>query len=619
MCGIAGIFGVEGLSEPRIILERMNDALSHRGPDAEGTYLDDLVALGHRRLSIIDLSNEANQPFYSSDKRYVLVFNGELYNFQDLKHQLPDYDFKTNSDTEVLLAAFIKWGTASFQLLNGMFAFALYDTIDHKMWLVRDRVGIKPLYYAEQDTTIVFSSEIRSILKSGLVNRTLNKSVLYEYLQYQCVHAPRTLVKNVKMLEAGAFLELSDSGITHETYWKPWISEHSDTDEIRVKKNIRDLLTKSVERRLVADVPLGAFLSGGIDSSLIVGIASERLGKSIDTFNVAFAEAEFSEAKYARLVAKRFNTNHHEIQLNPSDFLNALPEALSSIEHASGDGPNSWIVSRETKKQGITVAISGLGGDELFAGYDVFKQIPSIADRSWLLSFPKFMRRLIGSAVQQRMGVSRGGKFKEILTADYFDLEHLYPIFRKVLLDRQANALLNNPIAHNGVAALISDLEQYPAFERLPVLSRISVAEMNSYMQNVLLRDTDQMSMAHALEVRVPFLDHELVEYCMHIPDKLKFPHSPKALLVNSFKDLLPEEVIHREKMGFVLPWEAWMKNELKPFCEERLEILAQLEAFQSESVFKLWQLFLSEQISWSRVWPLVVLGDWIKQNEIEA
>lgn len=623
MCGIVGILGLEGIFNPEQCLDRMMAKMNHRGPDADGKFVCGSVVLGHKRLAIIDLQEASNQPFRSSDGRYVLVFNGEIYNYKDIKAQLVDYVFKTNSDTEVLLAAMMKWGPSALQLLNGMFAFALWDNVEEKLLLVRDRLGIKPLYYAQGNQQFIFGSEIRSLLASDLVPRKLNHAALREYLQYQTVHAPNTMVSQVNMLMPGTYIEVSDNTVKHIDYWKPWQNKHADADVITVQKNIREKLTRSVEKRLVSDVPFGAFLSGGIDSSLIVGIMAERLGNKVDTFNVSFDESEFSEAKYARQIAEKFKTHHHEIRLTPSAFLEALPDALAAIDHPSGDGPNSWIVSRETKKQGITMALSGLGGDELFAGYDVFRQIPAVSEKGWILSFPMALRKMAGMALEKYKPGMHSMKQAEILRSDYFDLENLYPVFRKVLMEGQIDALLTATSARkpNAVKAMIHELERYDDFERLPKLSRIGIAEMSSYMQNVLLRDTDQMSMAHALEVRVPFLDHELVEYATYIGDNLKYPTSPKRLLVESFAELLPSSIVNRPKMGFVLPWDHWMKNELHDFCTERLSYLSEIGVLEKSGVNGLWQQFLASdpKVSWSRIWPLVVLSDWIKTNHIEA
>jgi asparagine synthase (glutamine-hydrolysing) len=619
MCGITGIYGLERLPNPEATIRKMTTALAHRGPNAEGYYLGKNAVLGHRRLSIIDLSQSANQPLTSSDGRYTLVYNGELYNYLELKAAIPEYPFVTSSDTEVMLAALIKWGMKALQLFNGMFAFAFWDNHEEKLWIARDRMGIKPLYYALNDQSVVFASELRSVLASDLVERRINQLALDDYLRYQTVHAPATMVKDVKLLLPGTYWELSDPEASPIPYWKPWQKLHFERDQIKVQKDIREKLTAAVERRMVSDVPFGAFLSGGIDSSLVTGIIRERLNLPLDTFNVSFDESDFSESQYARLIAKRFNTNHHEIKLKPTDFLHALPDALHAMDHPSGDGPNTWIVSRETKKQGIDMAISGLGGDEVFAGYDVFKRIPYVADRNWILSFPKALRNLIGTALTLTKPGVQSNKTKEILMADYFDLLHLYPTFRKTFLDKQVSKLLNTKLGSNQVAKIITELETYHEFGQLPTLSRISVAEFSTYLQNTLLRDTDQMSMAHALEVRVPFLDHELVEYVMHVSDGIKYPTTPKKLLVDSFADLLPSEIVNRPKMGFVLPWEHWLRDELKDFATDALNLLSDQSLLNAQGIEEAWKRFQKgdASITWSRIWPLITLAAWMKNNHV--
>lgn len=621
MCGIAGIYGLEKITDPRSAVQGMNLSLAHRGPDADGIYEHENVVLGHRRLSIIDLSPESNQPFVSSDGRFVLVFNGEVYNYRELKKELGDYSFRTQSDTEVVLASLQTWGIRAVERFNGMFALAFWNVGEERLWLARDRMGIKPLYVAEKDQSIVFASEVRSILRSGLVKPQLDAARLAEYLRFQTVHSPNTLIRGIKMLESGSYLEVSDPESSPVPYWKPWQSNERPSLSDDIRRKTRELLIGSVEKRMVSDVPFGAFLSGGIDSSLIVGIIRKELNLSIDTFNVSFDESEFSEAKYARLVADRFKSNHHEIRLQPTDFLESLDDSLASMDHPSGDGPNTWIVAQRTKQQGITMAISGLGGDEVFAGYDVFKSLPSIAEKNWMLSFPKEIRSLAANMLFMLKSNMRYRKFKAVLTADYFNLETLLPIFRRVLMDGQIKGVLTRKdLGRDELSKMISDLESFDGFAALPTLSRIGISEMYGYMQNVLLRDTDQMTMSHALEVRVPFLDHELVEYVSQVPDPIKYPHSPKKLLTESFDDLLPDEIVDRPKMGFVLPWESWLKNELRQYCEERLLWLARTDYFEAEVLMKMWGDFVGDKgkITWSRIWPLVTLADWMKRNHVE-
>jgi len=624
MCGISGIHGLEGLSEPSVIVNKMNDALKHRGPDAGAVHIQGNVAFGHRRLSIIDLSDAGNQPFFSQDGRYMMVFNGELYNYLELKEELKDTNFKTDCDTEVVLAAYQTWGRACLQRFNGFFAFAIWDQEKSKLLLARDRMGIKPLYYAEVGPRLIFASEIRSILKSGLVEKKLSEAGLVDYLRYQTVHQPNTLVDGIKTLPSGHFLEILDNEQTLAPYWEAnkqynHLAANQSLDE--VKSTIRTTLEDSVKLRMRADVPFGAFLSGGIDSSIIVGLMAKQSSLPVKTFTVSFDESEFSEAAFAKTIADKFGTDHTEIRLKAANFLEMLPNALNAIDHPSGDGPNTWIVSKVTKEAGITMALSGLGGDELFAGYPVFKQYSTMMERKWIMSFPPNIRRM-GSGLLKAVkpGVS-ADKIGEILDQDYLDLEHAYPVSRLIFLDDKIAKILNTKqLPENTIRKLMRESVAFgsPGFE-MPFLSKISFGELFGYMQHTLLRDTDQMSMAHALEVRVPFLDHRLVEYVLGVNDRMKYPHSPKKLLVDSFEDLLPPEVVNRPKMGFTLPWSLWMKNELKEFCETKLEELGSRDQFNTRELFMLWEQFLNDdkRVSWSRIWPLVVLEDWMQKNEI--
>ncbi|MCE3227674.1 MAG: asparagine synthase, glutamine-hydrolyzing [Bacteroidetes bacterium] len=627
MCGITGIIAGKFASEKReSIVKAMNKTLSHRGPDNDGTWGADDACFGHRRLSIIDLSVESNQPFFSNDKRYVIVYNGELYNYRDLKlelqrsqhgtSQLP-YFFKTNSDTEVVLAAYIRWGNDCLRYFNGMYAFAIYDTVEKKTFIARDRLGVKPLYYYYGDEAFMFSSEIRPILHSGVKTFSLNKEVLAEYFMYQTVLAPNTIVKGIKMLMPGHYLEFKDNKASVAEYYSV-NSASTISEELSYKQicdRVSELLALSVQQRLVADVPFGAFLSGGIDSSAVVGLMSKVSSEKIRTFNVNFDESEFSESKYAKIIAQKFNTEHHEIKLTPDNFLQQLPEALAAMDHPSGDGPNTYIVSKATKQAGITMALSGIGGDELFAGYDVFKRMDDLKKKAWLNSVPQFARKMGGSIIKKKRNSVSGNKIAELLSESKITFNSAYPLVRTVFTKPELASLVKKTNAFDQMEKIISEVPQ----KKDHLLSAVSIAEINTYLQNVLLRDTDQMSMAVALEVREPFLDYKLVEFALSVNDEHKFPHTPKKLLTDSLGDLLPREIIDRPKMGFTLPWAHWLKNELKSFCEKNISELAQMDFCHGTQVKNLWDRFLNNDptVTWSRVWHLVVLNNWLKQNKI--
>lgn len=619
MCGINGIFSFSREGSFGEELKRMNDSLAHRGPDDEGVFTAPGIALGHRRLSIIDLSPAGHQPMYYANGRYTIVYNGELYNYRELRSELNELPFVTSSDTEVILAAYSKWGKDCLSRFNGMFALAIWDTTEQTLFVARDRLGIKPLYWFRDEKQFAFSSELRSLAAGRFFKAKLNAAALNEYLLYQTVHAPATILEDVQMLMPGQYMFVTVSGIDFHIWWKPEIKQAPVPDYKEVCSDVRSLLRAAVERRLVADVPFGAFLSGGIDSSAIVGLMSEVAASKVKTFSVVFDDSEFSEAVYARQVARKFATEHHEIKLAPEDFLRDLPDALDAMDHPGGDGPNTYVVSKATKNAGITMALSGLGGDEIFAGYDVFKRISAIEQNRLLHLAPRFARKAGAGLIRSfKKGVA-AEKMAVLLSQKEIRFEEYYPVFRQALSEEQVRAVLRGKDRFTSpVTKIISD---FPDPGKDHLLSRVSAAEIQTYMQNVLLRDTDQMSMAHALEVRVPFLDYTLVEYVLGLPDKMKFPHTPKKLLVDALGDLLPPEIVNRPKMGFTFPWKKWMKNELRGFCEERLENLGRRDPFDANGIRQLWQSFLADdpRVTWSRIWPMVVLSHWLEKNGIDA
>ncbi len=620
MCGIAGILDFKGRNSESAVI-KMTQALFHRGPDAEGIFSEEGVGLGHRRLSIIDLSSAANQPFSDAAGRFVTVYNGEIYNFNDIRQKLKDYPFRTSSDTETMLAAYACWGIRALELFKGMFAFAIWDRQEKELMLVRDRMGVKPLYYYCDEEKLLFASEIRAILASGLVPRKINKNGIYEYLSYQSVSYPLTLVEGIYQLEAGSYLKVRNGEIEKKTYWKipGCASSFSYEHEEVVKTSIRKLLVTSVERRLVSDVPVGAFLSGGIDSSTVVGIMAQDCGVKPDTFNISFSEKEFDESAYANIIAQKFKTNHTTIRLSPEIMLEELENALSALDTPSGDGVNSFVVSKAIKKAGISVALSGIGGDELFAGYPIFSQFQRLNRMSnrWQMLKPF---RLAGSKLLFP------GKFdnKKYRLADLLkcrtpDIEHVYPVLRNLLSGKMLKML-------TGVKPHMTALEEYllenkAMLGQLPVLSQVSAAEYMGYTQHTLLKDTDQMSMAVALEVREPFFDTDLIEYVLGIPDKMKQPLYPKSLLVESIKPLLPDGIVHRKKQGFVFPWSTWMKNDLQAFCNQYLKRLGEREFINGKELSHYWSNFLKgdTRIRWMDIWVFVVLEYWLEKNGMNA
>ncbi len=615
MCGISGVIGLKDIAELRSAVTGMNSCLAHRGPDDEGLFVSDGISLGQRRLSIIDITSSGHQPMFSFDRKQCMVFNGEIYNYRELKARLSDYPYTSNTDSEVILAAFRKWGKDCVHELHGMFAFAIWDEDKRELVVSRDRLGIKPLYYCKGNGFVAFASEIRALLNSGLVARKLNKNALKDYFIYQTVFAPETIIKDVHMLMPGESMVMDSEGnVTRAVYWST-STRRKEVEKLSYTETcaeVKRLLSEAVEKRMIADVPFGAFLSGGVDSSAIVALMSEVSEAPVKTFSIAFDEKEMNEAAYSNIVASKFKTDHHQINLKASDFLDELPSALSAMDHPSGDGPNSFVVSKATKKGGITMALSGLGGDELFGGYPVFRR-SSHPLLPYISKVPAILRGQLASLLTMTRSGVTAEKMSQFLRDERSDLNAFLKVNRQVIPEKAALSLLKETHASKHSQRIFKLDPGY-------LVSYISEFEINNYMQNVLLRDTDQMSMAHALEVRVPFLDHELVEFVLSVPDRHKPLIPGKKLLIDAMGSLLPEETWNRKKMGFVLPWRSWMKDELSELCASRIMNLSKYGFVYSEQLIRLWEQFRGgdPEIPWTRIWHLVVLSDWLERNSIE-
>ncbi|PVD52034.1 asparagine synthase (glutamine-hydrolyzing) [Terrimonas sp.] len=619
MCGIAGVFYFNKENSIPGLIKMMNHAMAHRGPNAEGIWSEGTIGLGHRRLSIIDLSTAANQPYHDNSKRFVTVFNGEIYNYQSVKEQLQNYDFKTTSDTETLVAAYAAWGTACLQHLKGMFAFAIWDRETKELCLVRDRMGVKPLYYYMDEEKIIFASEIRALLATGLIARKVNPEAIHEYLSYQSVSSPLSMIEGIQQLEAGSWMKIKNGRTEITKYWNPWDSSNNDYPDLSsVKKKVFELLGESVQKRLVSDVPVGAFLSGGIDSSIVVGLMAEVCGIRPATFNISFAEKEFDESLYAEMIAKKFNAHHTRIQLSPQNMLDELENALGAMDTPSGDGINTYVVSKAIKNAGITVALSGVGGDELFAGYPIFEQFRKInAQKKWWDN-TALIRKMAAVLLPGKLS-NKQSRMRQLLQTPTANIEYIYPLLRQLITPEQVN--MYTTLNHKRETEIYNRLrENGDVLRGLPVLSQVSVAEYMGYTQQTLLKDTDQMSMAVALEVREPYLDTDLVQYVLGIPDQYKQPVYPKSLLVESVKPLLPDEIVFRKKQGFVFPWQQWMRGELKTFCSTHLNRLEQRAFINGKSLSKYWNQFLKgdDSIRWMDIWIFVVLEYWLEKNGIE-
>ena len=598
MCGIAGTFDYIKTPElHRFSTESILERLSHRGPDAQSYWKSlEHIVMYHSRLSILDLDARSNQPFFDATGRYVLVFNGEIYNYQHLKKEL-DYPWKTTSDTELLMAWLISHGTKKLDQLDGMFAFAWYDIENESLLLARDRFGKKPLYLHATENNLSFSSELRVLLTMYPHLRQTNKLALSTWLFWQTIPGTGSLIPGIEQLEPGSFLHVSKDRLTKASYcaWKT--PEIVNPPSIDIHGQLRSLVRSSVEKRLLADVPLACFLSGGIDSSIIVAEASKLTG-NLNTFNLTFNEDKFSEDHVARLVAKQFNTRHHEILLRPSDFLEVINEGLASTDHPSGDGLNTYFLSKKIREAGFKVALSGVGGDEWFLGYDYFTRLDKLRKMQFMRSLkflsgilPVSMLKLIEILEHVNLGAASYA-FQRVLY-DAYSLQHTFGLPKPTLIP-------NSPIYMDN-------------------MSNRSIAEWQYYSQPVLLRDSDQYSMAVGLEIRAPFMDHALVDWALSLSDEVKLGNRPKHLLVESYKHELPQEVYNRKKQGFTLPWGHWMRHELQSFCDVRIQGFAQ--RIESPILLKEWKKFQKHRntFTWSRWWSIVSLEDWLSHNNIHV
>lgn len=595
----------------------MTMAMRHRGPDADGFYNDDKISLGHRRLSIIDISSAANQPFIDISGRFILVYNGEIYNYLDLKEKLSDYPFRTASDTEVLMAAFCKWGIDCLKQLDGMYAFAIWDKQDETLWLARDRMGVKPLYFYKDKNILAFSSEKRSLLKSRFINIEVDKKSVFEFLSYQSTGHANTIIKKVEQLQSGSYLQITNNNIVEKKYWKPTSNKRNIIDNpVAIRKQLFNKMNTAVQKRMICDVPMGAFLSGGIDSSAVVALMSLNSKDRINTFNLSFSEKEYDESVYADIIAKRFNTNHTKFLLKPEDFLDQVQLGLDAMDSPSADGINTFVLSSAIRSAGLKVALSGIGGDELFAGYPGFKQFYSLNKLFKGYGFLYPFRKIAATAFslspsnkQKRRAAMMG-----IISAD---IHNVYPIIRQVLSPSMIQQFVDTKIPVTGLETVLKN--ELTEIQQYELLSQYSIAEYMGYTQHTLLKDADQMSMAVGLEIREPFFDCELIEYVLSIPDYIKFPNYAKQLIVESLEPLLPNEIVHRKKQGFELPWKQWMQNELQSFCNSQINDLARIDFIKKDALIDYWKRFLKNDpnIRWMELWQFVVLGYWLKKNGI--
>ncbi len=580
MCGIAGIFRPSGivLDPDRKALARMLAGMRHRGPDGEGTHEDRALLLGHRRLAILDLSPAASQPMPNETEDMWLSLNGEIYNFVELRSELQSlgHRFRSRTDAEVVIHGYEAWGMEKLlSRLRGMFAFALWDARAAKLYLARDRFGIKPLYSARGRGVLVFASEIRALAASHLVEVEPSASALAAFLALGSVAAPETALEGIVCLPAAHFVEISRDGERTVRYENRSAGTSSE-------QAIRGLLEDAVRSHLVSDVPLGVFLSGGIDSASLVAVASPFASEPLKTLSITLDDPALDESAYARLAARTYRTDHREIEVRADDFLRALPDFFRAMDQPTVDGVNSFLVSRAAREAGLTVVLTGLGGDEVFLGYPHFRRIRSLA--RWIRFVPRPMLE----------GWTRVRPKNEYFS--HPTPSNLYLAFRGLFSPREIEDLLPGA----SPPSLDSDRDD-------PLDAAVEL-EFSHYLGNQLLRDTDVMSMAHSIEARVPFLDHPLVDAVRSLPYGRKLGRRVnKPLLLRSVDPKLPREIWDRPKRGFTLPFHRWMKEHRRDLTERTLAS----GLFREQAVLSLWRRFTEGRAHWSRPWSLVAYSAW--------
>lgn len=584
MCRITGIID-KGSSQLNTDLVAMRDAMHRGGPDHAGIYENATahLTLGHRRLSIIDLCETGNQPMFNEDRKLALIFNGEIYNFQELKAELKKsgYHFTSSSDTEVILKCYEQWGTGCFKKFRGMFAIALYDVDKEIVVLARDHAGIKPLYYFCDGKSLYFASEIRAFKKLG---RKWEENPYWKvyFLTYGYLPASITTLKGVKPIEKGSYLifDINTLESKHFFFYKDDFTEQIKNGK-EAREVIREALNESVKRHLIADAPIGLFLSGGIDSSLLT-ILAKNYKKDLHTLSIIFDDKTYSEKKYQDIIANKVQSKHQSFLLTKDIFTQALPDIMEAMDQPSSDGINSYFISKFAKEAGLKAVLSGLGADEFFGGYSSFKRGTLVKN---LNKLPHFFYQLAKTLPQDKYKKFHFLTLNNITGEYLFNRGYFIPSDTAQILDMKEQQVIN----------LLQEIEVPECVSTLSEGNKASYLESNLYMESQLLKDTDVMSMWHSIEVRVPFLDFDLIKKIQGISSQLKFSNpQSKFLLIDSFKDLLPQEIWNRPKQGFVFPFDNWMKESVGEWKEINRNL-------------KIEERFKSGRLSWSRYWTYLV------------
>jgi len=594
----------------------MIQAISYRGPDGQGVFYEDGVGLAHARLAIIDVSSSASQPMVSASGRYMIVFNGEIYNFKDLKKLVPGYSFRTKSDTEVILALFEKFGGDTFEKLDGMFALAIYDTQEKKLILARDRLGKKPLYWARFGDTFLFGSELKALCAHPAFCKELNVESVHKYLFFEYVPTPHTMFKNVSKLVPASYLAYDGVSVVKHVFWKlDYFEKNRDTFK-KTSENLDNLLNEAVSKRLIGDRPLGIFLSGGIDSSAIAYYAQKNSDTPIRTFSIGFEEKTFDESNYARKVARHLGTKHLEMNVTSASMKDLLEHFGQILDEPLAD-PSiipTYILSKFTSES-VTVALGGDGGDELFAGYPMF-QADVIA--RWYQYVPAFINHLLLGAIKvlpiQHTNLSLDFKIKRFLKG--FEVSQKY---RHQQWLSSFSLTEQTLLCHNISGNIYEDIDRYMVESSVGTsIQQRDYLYLRTYLMDDILVKVDRTSMRHGLEVRAPFLDTAIVEFANSLPTSFKQKgFATKRILKETMRGKIPDEIINRPKKGFGIPLAQWLSSDLRPFCESVLsrEEISKSGLFKYEYVERLKDdHFAKRSNNYKELWTLMVFQIWYNQ-----
>ena len=631
MCGITGIYAFNQIGRFNMInLVKATEVLESRGPDNQGLFHNEFVGLGHRRLSIIDTSPEANQPMIDASGRYRIVFNGEIYNYRQLKQELEaeGVTFRTQSDTEVLLELYVRRKTACLQHLNGFFAFAIYDQREDSIFIARDRYGIKPLHYYQDQDKVIFASEVKSLLMYG-IEKQLDTTTLYSYLQLNYIPAPLSMFKGVKKLEPGCFLTITKNGVEHHKYYSTDPGYRTRLNFSQSVEHFQKIMEESVTDRLVSDVPLGTFLSGGLDSSVVSAIAAKHV-QHLQTFSIGYKdEPFFDETGYANSVAKHIGSDHTVFKLSNQDLYDHVFQMLDYMDEPFADSSTIAvnILSKETRKH-VAVALSGDGADELFAGYNKHAAMLRMLNPGWKEHVVNNLLPLWKALPQSRNGFisNKIRQFHRYASVSRLSPAEQYWALASISDGAYASTMLEplrDQINHESFISLKDSFTRHVP-ENKPSITDSLMADLQLVLPNDMLTKVDMMSMRNSLEIRVPFLDQRVVEFAFSLPDEMKInPQIRKRIVQEAFKGWLPRKLYNRPKKGFEVPLMKWFQTEMRPLIENDLladDYIAEQKIFNVKAVRQLKKYLFSPNPgdTQARIWALITFQWWYKKYFIE-